>query len=219
MFEDTETDGPYVFTLYAGKISMRNIDRLDSRPWHKMFRHFLPLTILSVFFFGNAARAAPPLYDGDMRNNCSPSGVCDSRSIDKIFANPCIVLPTHGFVMATGSFISPAGYWTVVDFDHDTVTSIVTMFDRSTRTTTVTKKLSVKVSAEAAFSVGSLASDLWNSKVTSTPPNGFCTDVTQEFILFDGNRAVWYRGSCPPNGIAGDMNKWAEKQLQKTDKP
>jgi hypothetical protein len=219
MSEDTETDGPSVFTLYAGKISMRNIDRLGSYPRHKMFRHFLPLTILSVFFFGNAARAAPPPYDGDMRNNCSPSGVCDSRSIDKIFATPGIVLPTHGFVMATGSFISPAGYWTIVDFDHDTVTSIVTMFDQPTRTTTVTKKLSVKVSAEAAVSVDGLASDLWNSKAKSTSSNNFCTDVAQEFILFDGIRAVWYRGSCPPNGISGDMNKWAERQLQNLPKP
>lgn len=207
------------FTLYAENILVQIISHFASDFQSKTFKPFPLLALLTLFSFGHMARAAPSPYDGNMRNNCSPSGVCDSQSVDKIFVTPGVTLPTHGFVWITGSFISPVGEWTIVDFDHDTVTSILTSFDRLTRTTTVMKKISVKVAAKATVAVSELAADLWNSKTSSTPSAGFCLDVAQEFILFDGSRTVWYRGACPPNGIAGNMNRWAEKQLRSSTKP
>jgi hypothetical protein len=206
-------------TLCAEGIYMRTVNDCVSFLRNKIFKRLLSLAILSAFSLGHIARATPARFEGNMQNACLPSGVCDSRSIDKTFATPGVTLPTRGFVSATGSFISPVGEWTVVDFDNDTVTSITTLFDPSTRVATVNRKVTEKVSAKAIAYVENLSTDLWNSKGSSTPSTDFCTDGAQEFLLFNGGGALWLRGGCPPNGIAGEMNKWAEEQLQSATKP
>lgn len=175
---------------------------------------FFLMLMISFIIFVQAARAAPALYDGNMRNDCSPTGICDSQSIDNRMSTPGVDFPKHGFVYVVGSFISPFGEWLVVDFDHRTVTATMTIIDRSTEKLKIIKKNSVKVNTNEFNSVIDLATSLWNLKTSSTAQSGFCTDVSQDFILFDGNRALQYVGSCPPNGISGKMNSWAEKQLQ-----
>ena len=176
-------------------------------------RFLLALATLPVVLVGTNGNAAPPAYAGNMHNVCPASGICELRMLN--LSLPREELPKRGIVFAFGGFFMSGASWEIVDFDHHTINSIATNLDRATETVSVVNKKSVDLNDTDLREIMALSDDLWRPKTPGPSGQRFdlCTDVVNDLILFDGDRALHYQSSCEPDGIAGDMKKWIRAQL------